>query len=124
MKIELEQNLKQLEDKNRIAEREIFTDNLYLKKKIREQELAQENFKFAQNIDSDKNNTLERQEFEREARELKAKYDLKMHKVRNELDEIRATRIKFLESKKDEKIKEIIQQHMAKYKEIKITKVK
>ena len=119
MKIELEQNLKQLEDQHRVEERELNTDNRYLKKKMREQELSNENFVFALKFDYDKNNTLERQEFEREARELKAKYDLKMGKVRQEMEELRTAKIKFLESKKDEKIKEIIAQHTQKYRDIK-----
>jgi len=97
----------------------LIIDNRYLKSKLREQDIGNDNFLFALKFDSDKNNTLARQEFEREARELKAKYDLKMAKVRSEMEELRASKIKFLESKKDDKIKEIIAMFSHKYKDIK-----
>lgn len=119
MKIVLEQNLKQLEDQHRVEERELVIDNRYLKRKLREQDMGNENFLFALKFDSDKNNTLARQEFEREGRELKAKYDLKMSKVRSEMEELRASKIKALETKKDDKIKEIINLFSHKYKDIK-----
>lgn len=119
MKIKLEQNQKQLEDKHRVQEREQIIDNRYLKSKLREQELGDQNFQFALQFESGKTSILARQEFEREARELKAMYDLKMQKVRSEMEEIRHSRIRAQESKKDVKIKEIIQNFSHKYKDIK-----
>lgn len=69
-------------------------DNRYLKSKLREQELGDQNFQFALQFESGKTSILARQEFEREARELKAMYDLKMQKVRSEMEEIRHSRIR------------------------------
>jgi uncharacterized membrane protein YgaE (UPF0421/DUF939 family) len=50
---------------------------------------------------------------------LKKKYDLKMLKVRNEMEQYRKNLIKQLEEKKDEKIKKLTTEHTKKYSDIK-----
>lgn len=60
-----------------------------------------------------------RQQYERLANDIKKKYDLKMAKLRNEMEDARAALIKQLEEKKDQKIANIKKEHHKKYQDIK-----
>jgi growth arrest-specific protein 8 len=88
--------MKQMEDEHRIKERALKTDIRALHVSLKEQELSQENYTFALKAENDKRQTELRQEFERRANDLKKKYDLKMHKVRNEMEKFRKNLIKQL----------------------------
>ena len=74
---------------------------------LKEQELSQEDYTFALKAENDKRQTELRQEFERRANDLKKKYDLKMLKVRSEMEGHRKNLVKSLEERKDEKIKQL-----------------
>lgn len=119
MKIQQENELKQAEDQNRIIMRDLQSDNRDLKKKLKEQEMSHNNYKFAMSFENAKKKTLLRQEYERAARELNLKYELKKKKLRQEMEDLRNQKIKQLEQRKEEKIKEITDLHAEKYKEIK-----
>ena len=82
MKISLEEDLKQKEDQNRIILRDIVKGNRDLKNKTKEQEISQKNYEFALEFESSKERTNLKQEFERQARELTLKYELKKKKMR------------------------------------------
>lgn len=56
---------------------------------------------FALNADFSKQFLALRQEYERLANDIKKKYDLKMQKLRTEMEDARAAIIKALEEKKD-----------------------
>ena len=58
--------------------------------------MSQEDYTFALKAENDKKQTEYRQEFERRANDLKKKYDLKMLKVRNEMEQYRKNLIKHL----------------------------
>ena len=62
-------------------------------------------YTFALNADQDKKMTLQRQEYERQFIDVKKKYDLKMQKMRNEMEEARSQIIKQAEEKKDDIIR-------------------
>lgn len=81
--------------------------------------MSQEDYTFALKAENDKKQTEYRQEFERRANDLKKKYDLKMLKVRNEMEQYRKNLIKHLEQKKDDKIKKLTTEHTKKYSDIK-----
>jgi growth arrest-specific protein 8 len=98
---DVEITLKQLEDEHRIKERALKTDIRSLHVMLKEQELSQEDYTFALKAENDKRQTELRQEFERKANDLKKKYDLKMLKVRSEMENHRKQLIKALEEKKD-----------------------
>ena len=76
-------------------------------------------YTFALNADQDKKMTLQRQEYERQFIDVKKKYDLKMQKMRNEMEEARSQIIKQAEEKKDDIIKELTKDHFKKYQDIK-----
>lgn len=119
MRIRQEIELKQAEDQNRIIMRDLESDNRDLKKKLKEQELSHNNYKFAMEFENAKQKIFLRQEYERAARELNLKYELKKKKLRQEMEELRNNKIKQLEQKKTEKINEITELHFEQYKEIK-----
>jgi predicted metallo-beta-lactamase superfamily hydrolase len=50
---------------------------------------------------------------------MKKKYDLKMHKLRAEIEDMRAQLMKNLEDKKDARIAQLTKEHSKKYTEIK-----
>ena len=116
---DVEVTLKQLEDQHRIKERALKTDIRALHVGLKEQELSQENYIFALQAENDKKQTELRQEFERQANDLKRRYDLKMQKVRSEMENYRKNLIKQLEDKKDDKIKKLTTEHTKKYSDIK-----
>src|SRR5947209_5070522 len=58
-------------------------------------------------------------DFERRANDVKRKYDLKMQKLRTEMEDARAHLIKQIEDKKDAAIKDLTLKHQKKYAEIK-----
>jgi hypothetical protein len=116
---DVEITLKQLEDEHRIKERELKTDIRSLQINLREQELSNNDFRFALKVEHDKRTTMQRQEFERLASELKKKYALKMDKQRAEMEEERMRIIKALEDRKDDMIKSRTSEHAQKYTQIK-----
>lgn len=63
--------------------------------------------------------TLQRQEYERQFIEVKKKYDLKMQKMRTEMEEYRAQLIRQAEDKKDAIIAQLTRDHVKKYMDIK-----
>lgn len=117
--IEIERKIKELEDGNKIMQKELEYDNRMLIKKMKENKLANDNFKFGVDFDGEKQSIKIRQEYERQARELKAFYDLKMKKITDEMEEERVEIIKKLEADKEEKIKEITSLHSQEYKNLK-----
>ena len=58
-------------------------------------------------------------DFERRAKDVKDKYDLKMKKLRAEMEEARAHRIRQIEERKDAAIKDLTNKHNKKYQDIK-----
>lgn len=56
---------------------------------------------FALKVEHDKRKTLQRQDFERQAGDLKKRYALRMEKQRSEMEDERARVIKALEDRKD-----------------------
>ena len=125
LKKDVEVTLKQNEDDHRIKERELKTDNRYLKTQVefiwqyKEQELSHLDYNFALNAEWDKKMTLQRQEYERQFIEVKKKYDLKMRKMRTEMEEARAQQIRQAEDKKDAIIAQLTHSHIKKYMDIK-----
>ena len=124
LKKDVEGTLKQNEDDHRIKERELKTDNRYLKTQVefiwqyKEQELSHLDYNFALNAEWDKKMTLQRQEYERQFIEVKKKYDLKMQKMRTEMEEARAQQIRQAEDKKDAIIAQLTYSHINKYMDI------
>jgi hypothetical protein len=71
-----------LEDEHRLKDRELKTDIRTLKVMQKEQDLAHNDYMFALKTEFDRQTTVLRQDYEREANDLKRKYDLKMQKLR------------------------------------------
>lgn len=117
--LEIENVIKDLEDENRVLEKELSTDNRGMGREVKEYELNHRNFVFNMKMQGDKTSTLIQSEFEKQARDLKNKFDLKIHKIRQEMEEYSARRISQLEEEKDEKIKELTVFHNNKYRDIK-----
>lgn len=117
--LEIEGVVRDLEDENRILERELATDNRGVGRELKEHELNHRNFLFNMKLQGDKTSTIIQAEFEKQARDMKAKFDLKMHKIRAEMEEYSAKRVAALEESKDEKIKELTVFHNNKYRDIK-----
>lgn len=116
---DIENKLKGIENGNIKQENELITDNRGLKIVSKEQELGHKNYEFNLKIDSNKTSTMIRNEFEREKTNLKTKYDLLMMKLRHEKEEKSNKLISELELEKEEKVKEIINLHNKRYKDIK-----
>lgn len=119
MKIGQEKKLQQKEDQNRVILQDLDTDNRDLKKKLKEQELSQNNYMFALQFEANQSQTQLRQEHERAMRELTLKYELKKKKVYAEMEEEQNQKIKKLEEEKEKKIKYTKQLHASNYKDIK-----
>lgn len=117
--LEIESIIRDLEEENRILEKELATDNRALGREVKEHELNHRNFLFNMKLQGDKTATIIQGEFERIARDLKTKYELKMHKIRQEMEEYSAKKVAELEESKDEKIKELTVLHNNKYRDIK-----
>jgi len=115
----VEITLKQGEDEHRIKERELKTDIHSLKTQNKEQELSHNDYVFALNTDFSKKQTNLRLEYERMFNDTKKKYDLKLQKIRSEMEEARAALIKQAEEQKDAKIAQLTKEHGKKYTEIK-----
>ena len=119
MRIVQETKLQQKEDQNRIISQDLDSDNRDLKKKLKEQELSQNNYLFSLQFDANQNLTMQRQEHERAMRELTLKFDLKKKKVYTEMEEVRGQLVKKLEDEKEKRIKAIKAQHNNNYNDIK-----
>lgn len=117
--LEIESIIRDLEEENRILEKELAIDNRALGREVKEHELNHRNFLFNMKLQGDKTATIIQEEFERIARDLKTKYELKMHKVRQEMEEVSSKKVAELEESKDEKIKELTLLHNNKYRDIK-----
>jgi len=119
LKKDVEVTLKQREDDHRIKERELKFDYRNSKQQVKEQEVNQVEYAFALTSDSSKKQTEARQEYERRALDVKEKYDLKLKKLRAEMEEARAHRIRQIEERKDAAIKDLTNKHNKKYQDIK-----
>ena len=119
MRVVQEKKLQQKEDQNRVITQDLDSDNRDLKKKLKEQELSQNNYMFALQFDANQNLTQQRQEHERAMRELTLKYELKKKKVYSEMEEDRGQLVKRLEDEKEKRIKAIKAQHNNNYNDIK-----
>lgn len=119
MRYDIESKLAGIQKQNIGEENELITDNRGLKKNIKESEVGHKNYVFNLKMETNKTSTLIRNEFEREKMDLKAKYDLTMQKLRQDMEDRSAKMISELEADKEEKINEIINLHNQKYKEIK-----
>lgn len=116
---DVEITLKQLEEQHRIKERELKTDVRSLHVNVKQQELSNEDYKFALKAEHDRKRTELRQDFELQVSDLKKKYDEKIKNLRKEMEEYRMQTIKNLEQKKEEKIKRLVNEHTKKYSDIK-----
>jgi len=119
LKKDVEVTLKQREDEHRYKERELKFDNRTAKVQVKEQEINHVEYTFALMSDFDRKQTELRQDFERRAKDVKDKYDLKMKKLRTEMEEARAHKIRQIEERKDLSIKELTTDHTTKYHNIK-----
>lgn len=108
-----------MEDEHLIKSREWITDIRSLKVVKKEQEVSQIDYLFAIDQDRARRLTQARHDYERIANDIKRKYDEKMKKLRNEMEEARANIISRLETKKDQKIQQIVREHTKKYTDIK-----
>lgn len=119
MRYDIESKLADIQKQNIVEENELITDNRGLKRNIKESEVGHKNYVFNLKMDTNKTSTLIRNEFEREKMDLKAKYDLMMQKLRQEMEDKSGKMINDLEADKEAKINEIINLHNQKYKKIK-----
>jgi len=133
LKKDVEVTLKQREDEHRYKERELKFDNRTAKVQVKEQEMNHVEYTFALTSDFNRKQTELRQgifcalfctkifpqDFERRAKDVKDKYDLKMKKLRAEMEEARAHKIRQIEERKDAAIKDLTNKHNKKYQDIK-----
>jgi hypothetical protein len=117
--LEIEAILKDLEDENRIVEQELLIDNRALGRELKEHEISHHNLIFSMKMLGNHTSTTIRNEFEREANEMKSMYDLKMQKMRQEMEEYASKKILQLEEEKQEKFKELTTYHNNRYRDIK-----
>ena len=118
-KLELDEEIRLVAQENRLIETEVTLDSWESKKEFKELELSQKEFLFGLKVDARQKGTLLREDYERQLREMRAKYDLKFVKLRREMEDKSRKVIENLEAQKEAKIKEITSLHSLKYKQIK-----
>jgi len=111
--------LKNVEDENRINERELKQDLRSLKVAKKEQEVRHQEYLNALTKEKNKLQTKLRHDFERISNEIHQKFKYKMELLRKEMDDKRKNQIKMIQEKKDAAIKELTTKHAKKYAEIK-----
>ena len=107
LKIQQEVQLKSEEDRHRVEARHLKADSRALKVQEKEQELRHQNYIKVMQKDYDRRLTTLRQEYERIANEISAKYQHKMKLLRTEMEDKRKHMTDDLETQKEELIKEI-----------------
>jgi len=119
LKKEAQITLKNVEDENRVNERELKQDLRSLKVSKKEQEVRHQEYLNALTRDKNKKQTQLRNDFERISNEIHQKYKHKMELLRKEMDDKRKMQIKMIQEKKDLAIKELTAKHAKKYADIK-----
>lgn len=119
LKKESQITLKNIEDENRINERELKQDLRSLKVAKKEQEMRHIEYLNALTKEKNKQQTKLRQDFERITNEIHQKYKNKMQNLRKEMVDKRKARIKQIQDKKDKDIEELTKKHEKKYNDIK-----
>lgn len=118
-RFQIEKNLKYLEEDEHALENQLNLEIRGLRQELKVQENSQNNFMINLKFSSQFILTKIRNEFERESNEMKTKYDLKMQKIRQDMEDYSNTVIKELEERKQQKINVITKMNNKKYKEIK-----
>lgn len=119
LKKEAQITLKNVEDENRINERELKQDLRSIKVSQKEQEVRHKEYLNALTKEKNKEQTKVRQEFERICNEIHMKYKHKMLYLRQEMENKRKNQIKKIQEKKDQAIAELTKKHTDKYTAIK-----
>ena len=119
LKKEAQITLKNIEDENRIDERELKQDLRALKVSKKEQDVRHQEYLNALTREKNKEQTKLRQDFERISNEIHQKYKNKMGNLRAEMENKRKNKIKMIQEKKDEAINELTNKHAKKYTDIK-----
>ena len=103
--------LKRAQEEHRLQESELRKDKRSLKVANKEQELAHEDADKDLRMKNDEYVTRLREDFEREAREIEAKYEKKMKVLRDELELRRKTEIHEIEERKNGQINALMRNH-------------
>ena len=111
LKKEAQITLKNVEDENRINERELKQDLRAIKVAQKEQEVRHKEYLNALTQEKNKQQTKLKHEFERICNEINTKYIHKMELMRKEMDTIRKTEIKRIQEIKDAAIADLIAKH-------------
>lgn len=119
LKKEAQITLKNIEDENRINERELKQDLRSLKVAKKEQEQRHNEYINALTKEKNKQQTKLRQDYERITNEIHQKYKNKMQNLRKEMETKRNLKIKQIQQKKDAAIDELTKKHAKKYQDIK-----
>lgn len=117
-RIEIQKELKEVQDENEVLQGELLLDERALKKDWKEQEASHQGYLYNMKFEKLKDASRLRDEYERRIYELQNKFKLKNDKIIRDL-EIEATAlIKQLEGRKKEKILQITGANSRRYKEI------
>lgn len=119
LKKEAQITLKNVEDENRINQRELKQDLRSIRVSHKEQEQRHKEYLNALTKEKNKQQTKARHEFERITNEIHAKFKQKMLDLRAEMENKRRQQIKLIQEKKDQAIEELTAKHTQKYNDIK-----
>ena len=111
--------MKEIEDGNRIKEKDYKYDQRSLSKMLKEQEVLQKEFLNALKKDNAKDLHQLRSDFELKERQLRGYYKERMKEMRNNAKEKRSSTIYMITNKKDGEIKDISDQHEEKFNKMK-----
>ncbi|KAL3860292.1 hypothetical protein ACJMK2_010432 [Sinanodonta woodiana] len=112
-------SLKLAQDEHHGEERDLRKDKRALKVELKEQELSHEDIIKNLKKKNDEEITMLRDDFERQAREIEAKYEKKMRALRDELDLRRKTEIHEIEERKNGQINTLMKNHEKAFSDIK-----
>lgn len=115
MKKEAQITLKNVEDENRINQRELKQDLRSINIAKKEQEVRHKEYLNALTREKNREQTKARHEFERICNEIHLTYQYKMKMLRQEKVTERRAAIKRIQDKKDAAIEDLIQKHEQKY---------
>lgn len=120
LKTDAELALKLQEDHHRVTEAEIKKDKRALKVEYKEAEIAHEDFIRMLKLEQDQEILKLRQKFDRMARDMQQKYELRMKTIRDDMERTRRKQIQKIEEAKNAHIKKVMEKNQKDFLEIKV----
>ncbi|XP_053934565.1 dynein regulatory complex subunit 4 isoform X2 [Cuculus canorus] len=119
LKVEGTLSKKLTQEDHLVQEMKLQKDTRFLQVKLREQELAHETLMKNMQLTQEKEIMRLRKDFERQVKDIEAKYTVKLQVLRDELDSRRKVEISEVEEKKNSHINELMRNHEKAFRDIK-----